>query len=652
MEAGVWKKITGAKLTLCLMRQEHGLTACFETREGQPLSAEVPFLRFEVGDRMQERSDWCERYRVIANEQVDARTLHVIVRLPNYGITVGVWLRITEDEELSVILAPAEVEEQRKDLFRLYALEWLPGLVRTTGSGKVLLPLTHGIQFSPAQAPAVCDRFLIYGEQSRWELMPVMPLCAAGAAGGGGWLAIAVQGAADMYCQVATDGLGAGESGLYPMLRTTWVDPVDWSEREVRFVPVADGADLVHAAAARLRRHVADDLEKPTLAERAEASTVCAYQQRAYTMKIFHGIQRQGLMMRGREAGQDDVLFKRTLTFAAAEAAMQKLKAAGIDRILFQSVGWNPGGHDGAWPTDFPIDRRLGGEEGLRAMVNTAKGLGYHITTHLNLVMSYFHSPDYRADLVMHDIWGEPKIVGEWGGGIHAAFWGVAVPDDMILGRLERLKAIGFNGMQYLDGMGNPLYMNYHSQHRGPRAHYAAGIQKFLKLSKQVFGGVQTEGGFLYCALDADALVMAGSGWHLKAASPNWPITALLKIAEAVPVWDLAMHAFVTLENQVNTWRSTMRAILFGEVPRDEWTMEPGIFPVLDDARIAELKARYDLCCERFGHLVVTPIDKWERLADGVEKTVFGDGTEVTADFGQGRLLVNGQEIEKPSALQ
>jgi len=643
-------RITGGNVELLFNRGERFATVSLRTRDGKPLATAVPLMRLEIGDRMQERHDWVATYRVIACEQTDEHTLHVVVRLPDFLVTVGVWLRILDDGELSLILAPAEVEEQRRDLFRLYALEWLPGLMGAADGGRILLPLTHGLLIRPASAPAVCDRFLIYGEQERWELMPVMPLCGVSQAGGG-WVALAVQGACDMYCGVTTDGSGGGTTGLYPMLRKTWVDPVDWTEREVRYSVLPPGTDLVHAAAMRLRRHVAEDLGKPTLAERAAESPVCAYQQRAYTMKIFHGIQRQGLMMRGREAKPDDLFFMRTLTFAAAEAAMKRLKAAGIERILFQSVGWNPGGHDGAWPTDFPIDRRLGGEEGLRAMVNTAKGLGYQITTHLNLVMSYFHSPDYQKDLVMHDIWGEPKVVGEWGGGIHAAYWGVAVPDAQILARLERLKDVGFNGMQYLDGMGNPLYMNYHPVHRGPRAHYAAGIQKFLKLAKSVYGGVQTEGGFLYSALDADALVMAGCSWHLKGASANWPITALLKIADPVPVWDLAMHAFVTLENQCPSWQSTMQSVLFGGVPRDEWTMEAGLFPVLDDKRIAVLKARYDLCCDRFGHLIPSPIDKWERLDAAVEKTVFGDGTEVVADFGACRLLVNGRDIERPAVL-
>ncbi len=633
------------RLQLALTQDEYRLTAELQTATGYA-AARLPLLTVEVRDRMQERTDTLEQYRVMQVEE-DEDLLHISVRDAFRGITVGLWLRLI-DGELSILVPPAEVEESKGFVYRVYAVNVLPGLLRSGADGKLLLPVNTGVLCRPSGKSKVQDRFLIYGEQGRWELVPTLPIAAVQTPEGG-LAAVATQGAADMWCDVRTDGEGHGSIGLYPMFRREWVDPVNWGHRELRIMPLAPEDDMVAATAKRLRRHVIEDLGKKTLTQRAEESAQCAYQQTAYTMKLFHGIQQQGIMMYGRESEHDKLLFKRTMRFRDAAKCLERLKAAGIDRVYLQSVGWNTRGHDGAWPTLFPIDERLGGESELRAMIQTAKDLGYQITTHHNCNGAYFSSPDFVADWTVHDIWGEPRVTGFWGGGAKSNHWGLAVPEEVLRGRLERLKDLGFNGMQYLDGMGNPLYVNYHPVHRGGRADYAAGINRYLRLAAEVFGAVQTEIGFLYCALHADALATPGNLWHLNLCKPEWPVTALLD--QRVPVWYLALHDLVTIENHGVDWGNTMHAVLMGEVPRDEWTTEAGVFPVLDDDRIGRLKSRYDLCCEQFGHLITTEMTAWEMTADNVEQTTYADGTEVVADFNENKLLVNGDNVACPPAL-
>jgi len=639
--------IRNERLIVDLHQDDNTLSCQVRHTDGGYTSPTVPLVAMEVCDRMQERVDRLTEYRVMQIEH-DEKTIHVTVRDRSRGVTIGIWLTLTDGGELDVLVPPAEVEEATERLYRVYAVDVLPGLLEAGPDGVLLLPVNSGVLCRPAGKPKTADRFLIYGEQERWELVPTLPITAVQTPTGG-LTALASEGATDMYCGVSADGQGRACANLYPMFRRQWVDPVDWTHRAVRIGVLAANDDVVVAAAKRVRRHVIDDLGKPTLAERAAESPQCAYQQRAYTMKIFHGIQQQGIMMYGRESEVDQLLYKRTLTFADAQRCFKRLKDAGLDRIYFQSVGWNPRGHDGAWPTDGPVDRRLGGERGFVDMIDTAKSLGYHITTHLNLASSFFSSPDFKRDWVMTDIWGEPKVVGFWGGGVKSTHWGLAVPEEHMRGRLERLKAYGFNGMQYLDGIGNPLYINYHPTNGGPRRDHAAGINLYLDLARDVFGAVQTEMGFLYCSLHADAMCSPGGQWHLDICKDEWPITCLLD--ERVPGWHLALHDLVTCEAQGVSWEDTMRAMLLAGVPRDEWTVEPGVFGTLDDRRIAQLKARYDLCCERFGHLISQEMTGWQRLAEKVEQTTFADGTQVTADFEQGRLTVDGEEITCPNVL-
>jgi hypothetical protein len=113
-----------------------------------------------------------------------------------------------------------------------------------------------------------------------------------------------------------------------------------------------------------------------------------------------------------------------------------------------------------------------------------------------------------------------------------------------------------------------------------------------------------------------------------------------------VPVWELALHDLVLLESMGLGWERDMHCVLMGGHPRDEWSAHPGVMPVLDDRRIAQLKARYDLCLVRFGHLQCEEMLTWDEPAQNVQRTTYADGTEVVADFGQQQLIVNGQPVK------
>ena len=58
------------------------------------------------------------------------------------------------------------------------------------------------------------------------------------------------------------------------------------------------------------------------------------------------------------------------------ERLVRRMQAAGLRKAVITLVGWNLGGHDGAYPQRFPVEPALGGEAGLRklAALNRADG--------------------------------------------------------------------------------------------------------------------------------------------------------------------------------------------------------------------------------------------------------------------------------------
>ena len=605
----------------------------------------VSLVELEAYSKAEFRAEWLQKYRIDAVETFPDR-LHIVFSDEFRGIRAALWL-ILENSELVVRMTMPEVYEDRPNRYRLFSLRIMPGLMSASSAGRMLVPLNSGAICYPKDKPELADRFMLYGEQSRWELLPTLPVCAV-MNPDGGMMALATGAAAETEVHVRTDGAGSGTVGFGMNLRQNWPDPVEFSTRELRYRPLAKGADLLMDVATRLRRHITEDLGKPTLKARCAECPDLAYMMRAYTMKLFFGVENNGIMMYGSTKGSP-VTFRNVMTFDECSAHLKRLHAGGVKQIYTQSVGFNPNGHDGMWPTAFPIDERLGGEKKFREMIALGKSLGYRMHVHDNELSLYERSPEWDAELVMQDQWGNLLGLGEWGGGIHyvphADLWST----EVVAGRMRKLKDLGLDGMGYLDGMGNPLYRDYHPRHKLTRTGYANMTNRLIRIAQQVHGSAGTECGFLYCAAVADSLCTGGEEWHWKLCWPTWPVTRLMD--ERVPLWFLTMHGLVFHENQGIGWTNVMNMVLFGGHPRDEWSARPGVMPIMDDKRVASIKAIADIALDRFGHLQAEFLTAYEKMADGVQRTRFADGTEVTADFKTGRLTVNGAEVARPACL-
>jgi hypothetical protein len=314
-----------------------------------------------------------------------------------------------------------------------------------------------------------------------------------------------------------------------------------------------------------------------------------------------------------------------------------------------ESIGWNPRGHDGMWPTRFPIEPRLGGEAGFRELIRYGQSLGCTMNVHDNYLSQYNSSPDFDPSIVMHDQWGNRDLRGFWGGGETYVTCPWALGPKRLDDQLEKVKALGLDGPAYIDGMGNPLECSYAPGPVGSRSDYVQGSQHVLETARRIYGAVRTECGFVYTCVAVDCLAQCGNAFMLNRLDSRWPITALIE--KVVPVWQIALHGFVVSESHGTDWESTMQCILFGDHPRQEWTHTGRFQPILDDTLIASIKAKYDLCVKQFGHLQTDTLESWRESSDGIQETTFSDGTEVRADFNRMELRVNGKKVKKPEGL-
>ena len=446
------KTIADGKLQVVISREDTCIRlAIRDLRTGRTWGPSL-LLALEVFDRMVGRADRLEQYRIDEIETFPDRA-HVTIGDAARKVDVGLWLQVA-DGELSVLLPPAELYEHAPQLYRVFAVDVLPGLMRADAGGEMLLPLTTGVVCSPRNKPALSDRFMIYGEQPRWELMPTLPLCAVQTQTGG-MVAIATKSPAETECRVSTDGKGNGTIGFACRIRSKDPDPIEPDNREIRFCPLPPGVDMTAASAKRLRRHIIDDLGKKTLTQRAEESPEVKHLLGAYVMKLFYGVQMQGTMAHDSDR-PDTPRFHLAMTFDEAGDGLRRLNAAGVDHIYTQNVGWNYRGHDGAYPTRFPVEQRLGGEAAFRRLIALGHSLGDQMSAHDNYAEAYAASPDFDPETTAWDVYGQPQIRGFWAGGASYLQWPLAYSDDQLRGEMLRVRDLGIRGPYYLDGMGCP----------------------------------------------------------------------------------------------------------------------------------------------------------------------------------------------------
>jgi hypothetical protein len=611
-------------------------------------------MAMEIHDRTVRREERFEKYRVesiVSGKQ----GLEVVVSGSIYtGVTAGLSLKIV-DGELVVTFKAAQVRESAADRSRLMAVDVLPSLMTARGEGaRLLLPINGGTLCKPLGKAAASDRFLLYLEQPRWELSTILPICGSWEEGKGGLMAIATQAAGETQGRVVVDGHGSGHTGFAFCLRQQWGDPVEQSARELHFTPIPPDADPVLFVAKRLRKHVMKDLKKVTLKERAAQSPEVAYQLRAMTIKLFHGMQNRGACIYDNK-GLPENHFWNTMTFAEAGEAMNRLRRLGVEGLYTQSVGWNARGHDGLYPTRFPIEERVGGEAGFRDMLKAGAELGYHCTVHDNFQMNIPDAPDWNTDHLIHDIHGEPLVRGFWAGGTEYATWPGALPAEKVGGHLRRLKELGIKGMFYCDYWMAPLEVNYHPKHKGTRTAHNAGMVAVLEEAKKIFGSVATEFGTLPGAVACDTIACHLPYGFLGAVRNRTEWASSKLVDEAVPIWALALHGLVMHQASGGpTWHNAMDAVAWGAVARDEFAVRSlpmGGVHLLDERRTAGLAALYELCTKRFSYLITEEMTACDTSTSGVVRTSFADGTHVVANRHTGELVVNGKRIERPAAL-
>jgi len=385
----------------------------------------------------------------------------------------------------------------------------------------------------------------------------------------------------------------------------------------------------------------------PSLKQKTEASRETDYLVQAYIMRPCLALKRYSYINNPNPDGKG--ILDVYLSFEDLEKELRRWKKRGIDKVVVQMVGFNPGGHDGGFPNVVPIEPALGGEKGFKKLLKTIDKLGYKSSVHLDLRLYHRASLDFYAEDVMRDRDGALLIEqsGPGGDGYHAC------PEAVLRYTKNKvfkpLKKYGLTGGIYFDFILGILFRCYHPLHPLTRRGYLNAVKKYAKEAEKIFGSVRMESMIApvsdICAWDARIYVNKVTEGALRSAK-----LAMQGLAdEAVPLQAIIFHGIFqysiggSCDVEKDLWALFLEMISVGAKPVEE---QRTFQPQWDDYH----KLEYDVFCRDLKWLQFEFIENIETFGE-VTKTSYSDGTAVWVNHGGKKMQFGDIEL-KPRSVK
>jgi len=237
-------------------------------------------------------------------------------------------------------------------------------------------------------------------------------------------------------------------------------------------------------------------------------------------------------------------------TFERVKDFIKELKVQGIDKAEICLVGWNKSGHDGRYPQLFPVEERLGGEKGLRDLIQYAQHNGYQIVCHTNSTDSYRIADSWDEDIVIKKKDGSLAInETSWSGGTMYHLCPVKAL-EYAEKDLPKVADLGFRGIHYIDVMTVvPLRRCHDKNHPVTEADTKMIYERIGDKCHELFGGYASEGAFDYASqyLDYALYIM------FKSNDNSF-------FDEEVPLWALVYHGIILNNPSTETVNYTIKS--------------------------------------------------------------------------------------------
>lgn len=335
-------------------------------------------------------------------------------------------------------------------------------------------------------------------------------------------------------------------------------------------------------------------------------------------------------------------------TFDDVVNIIESYHKAGIEKIEFCLVGCNVKGHDGRWPQILPIEESLGGEKGLKKVIECAKKYGYAVTCHTNSTDAYQIANNFRPeDLAIRRDGGFDIEESYWAGGTRYNVCPIKAYENA-METLPPLSQLGFRGMHYIDVITCTPARDCHSKDHPINKRESCKIfEKLFKSIKGIFGSVGCECAFDHSLRNCDYSLYVSFEDYTKG-------TNTYLCDKNVPFWQIVYHGIVASNPYSRTVNPTssdnpddlLKVIEYGGKPQGYYYAQfvsdgtnwiaKGDFHCNTKEEIAHstecMKKAADIYSE-LSYLQYEFIENHTEIAPNVFETVYSDGSKTVVDY-------------------
>jgi len=547
-------------------------------------------------------------------------------------IRIGLRLAIRMDASGNGFsLQVISIREEHERLYRLLSIEVLPefGAARSGEAGYLILPNWAGCQtFFDKTYPREV-RQTIYSSNDQWEQACTMPvfgihrdigtLCGLVSAGDTD---------ARLISRVHWEERQANATHPEWVYRWEQHDPLLEGPREVRyhFAPpdYEDGEGYVFCGKV-YRQFLRKERGLLSWREKAEKRPVVLDYRNRFFLKIFMAYKDPHPEGRGE--------YHVSCRFDEAREIIAQCLADGLRHLVVILVGWGRDGHDGMPPTRFPVDERLGGENGLRQLNQWCRENDVMLGVHDSYGAMYTCSPEFdTGDLVRHRS-GEYWESVIWSGGQAHIICPSVFVEKHVKRDIPAVHALGLYGHHHIDAVGSFMTCFSPDHPLEKRKDYMNEVRKMFRIASDTIGSVSTEMPFGAYFDVVDGFFHSFSRpFSFHKASP----VGRFFLDRSIPLLTIALHGSVNCGEGIGG--TALHHLDWGLVPVAEVSLRPappfGIAP-FENAR-ERLKKAYAL---HYGddRLRASLADSWiearRELSAGVHETRYSNGTIVTVNL-------------------
>ncbi|RYX86419.1 hypothetical protein EON83_01755 [bacterium] len=579
------------------------------------------------------------------------------VELPYVGEVLRFDIVGIERRELGAwdISIPSEsLQEKNPDLACLLTIDLLPDFTAAMQgeAGYLFLPCLSGVLHNFQHRVSRETRLSLYGRQEQWASK-----CQYNAFGmqqpGASWFCIVTEGDKDAEVVARSCWEEEKSYSVHAGLVYRWEpgDDLLSGDRTARYYllnPAEKGESGWPAFARLYRRFLRQERGVRTWQEKADSNPHVLPLAHGFLLKIMQGYKSASL------DGKGD--YQSTTTFREARHIIETMRQDGISSfITAQMVGWNQQGHDGLYPTRFPVNEAEGGEDAFRKLIQWGHREGVCISAHDNYSDSYQNSPEFNFDdvIVLRD--GRHWRNIPWSGGFN---WRLCPLKSIQQARrdLPRMRELGVEGNYYLDAIAS--FMTCHShQHGANRTQLFEAFGQLLEFAREMFGTVSTE---VACAAYfpyIDGVYLDGEEHFLDTFTPfrrQW-------VDETVPFAAIVLHNSVRYHRRDDAEvgakgrRGALRTLAVGAMPFVEISARPAAgshqMPHYENVTLFCREA-HRLCCVEHVDLVTRDIEDIGVLQTDVFRTRYAGGIETFINSTDEVVRAMGLTLQPQSAIR